>query len=206
MYKAFVNESALDIEKAKLPTKYPEYKALMNEYHDGILLYEIMSDKVWNKAMIDTTGLKAFYQDHKSNYVWGKRVDAVVYETLNQTVAQQVYDLHKKGLDSDSISSVVNKDSELNLRVRKNKFEVEKTSYLNNQNLTGGLNQPFMFEDKYYVVHVIEQLMPMQKELMEAKGIITSDYQNHLEKEWLEELEKKHSIKVNKEVLYSVGK
>lgn len=206
MYKSFVNETALEIEKAKLPTKYPEYKALMNEYHDGILLYEIMSDKVWNKAMIDTTGLKAYYQDNKSKYMWGKRVDAIVYETLNETTANQVYELDKKGLDSDSISKIVNKDSELNLRVRKSKFEVEKTSYLNNQSLAGGLNKPYKFEDKYYVVHVKEQLMPMQKELMEAKGIITSDYQNHLEKEWLQELETKHNIKVNKDVLYSVGK
>ena len=206
MFIAYQNEATLEIEKSKLAKKYPEYKALMSEYHDGILLYEIMSDKVWNKAMSDTTGLKNFFEANRSNYTWGKRVDAVVYETISPEVAQKVADLLKKGLTSDSITSIINKDSELNLRVRKNKFEVEKTNFLSNQNLEKGINSPYKFEDKNYVVFVNEVIEPAQKELSEAKGLITSDYQNHLEKEWLNELENKHSIKINEEVLYSIGK
>lgn len=206
MFIAYQNEATLEIEKSKLAKKYPEYKALMSEYHDGILLYEIMSDKVWNKAMSDTTGLKNFFEANRSNYTWGKRIDAVVYETISPEVAQKVADLLKKGLTSDSITSIINKDSELNLRVRKNKFEVEKTNFLSNQNLEKGINSPYKFEDKNYVVFVNEVIEPAQKELSEAKGLITSDYQNHLEKEWLNELENKHSIKINEEVLYSIGK
>lgn len=205
-YKAWQNEVVLDLEKSKLEGKYPEYKALMNEYHDGILLYEIMSDEVWNKAMSDTTGLKNFYEANKSNYIWGKRADAVVYETISSKIAQEVEALLKKGLSSDSISSIVNKDSELNLRVRTNKFEIEKTNYLNNQPLTVGVNKPYSFEGKYYVVNVKEMIDSSQKELNEAKGLITSDYQNYLEKEWMTSLEQKHSIKVYDTVLYSLGK
>src|SRR5690606_3247240 len=61
LFADWTNETALELEKSKLLTKYPEYKALMDEYHDGILLYEVMSDKVWNKAMSDTSGLEAYY-------------------------------------------------------------------------------------------------------------------------------------------------
>lgn len=205
-YKNWQNETILEIEKSKLDKKYPEYKALMNEYHDGILLYEIMSDEVWNKAMSDTTGLKNFYENNKANYQWGKRLDAKVFETVSSTVADNVHSLLQKGLSSDSISSIINKESELNLRVRSNKFEVEKTNYLTNQSLVKGINKPYSFEGKFYVVDVKEVTAPTQKELNEAKGLITSDYQNHLEKEWLKSLETKHSIKVNNEVLYSIGK
>lgn len=200
------NETVLDLEKSKLDKKYPEYKALMNEYHDGILLYEIMSDKVWNKAMSDTTGLKNFYEENKSNYMWGKRLDAVVYEANSPEVAEQVSQLLSKGFSSDSITAIVNKNSELNLRVRTNKFEVEKTPYLTDRNLAKGVNKAFSYESKTYVVDVKSEMPTSQKELNEAKGIITSDYQNFLEKEWLKELEGKHSVKINETVLYSLGK
>lgn len=205
-YKAWQDEVVLELEKSKLTAKYPEYKALMNEYHDGILLYEIMSDEVWNKAMSDTTGLKNFYEANKGNYIWGKRTDAVIYETISSKVAEQVEALLKKGLTSDSISSIINKESELNLRVRSNKFEVEKTNYLANQPLKVGINKPYSFEGKFYVVDVKEMIDSSQKELNDAKGLITSDYQNYLEKEWLKNLEAKHTIKVYDSVLYSLGK
>jgi len=205
-YDNWQSEAILELEKSKLDKKYPEYRALMNEYHDGILLYEIMSDEVWNKAMSDTTGLKEFYEDNKQNYQWGKRLNANVYETISSSIADNVHKLLQKGLTTDSISSIINKDSELNLRVRTNKFEVEKTNYLTNQMLNQGINKPYLFDGKYYVVDVKEVIPASQKELNEAKGLITSDYQNHLEKEWLKSLEHKHSVKVNNEVLYSIGK
>lgn len=200
------NETVLELEKSKLDKKYPEYKALMNEYHDGILLYEIMSDKVWNKAMSDTVGLKSFYENNKENYMWGKRLDAVVYETNSTEVASKVSELLAKGLTSDSIIVIINKDSELNLRVRSNKFEVEKTAYLAGQNLVNGVNKAYTYESKTYVVDVKSEIPSSQKELNEAKGIITSDYQNYLEKEWIKELESKHAVKVYDTVLYSLGK
>lgn len=205
LFAAWTDETALELEKSKLLTKYPEYKALMNEYHDGILLYEVMSDKVWNKAMSDTSGLEAFYEANKDNYMWGERVDAVVYETVSADVAKQVNDLVKKGIASDSIASLINKNTELNLRVRNSKFEVDKTSYLQGKTLNKGLNAPFEAEGKFYVVDVKEKMAPTQKKLSEAKGLITSDYQNYLEQEWLKELEKKHTVKINESVLYSLG-
>lgn len=205
LFAAWTDETALELEKSKLLTKYPEYKALMNEYHDGILLYEVMSDKVWNKAMSDTSGLEAFYEANKDNYMWGERVDAVVYETVSADVAKQVNDLVKKGIASDSIASLINKNTELNLRVRNSKFEVHKTSYLQGKTLNKGLNAPFEAEGKFYVVDVKEKMAPTQKKLSEAKGLITSDYQNYLEQEWLKELEKKHTVKINESVLYSLG-
>lgn len=205
-YPEWVKYSVIDLEKTNLPAKYPEYKALMNEYHDGILLYEIMSDKVWNKAMTDSTGLKAFYEANKSNYVWDKRYDAVIYESVSPDVAKQVYKLAKKNLSSDSITKVINANSELNLRVRSGKFELSKTPYLKDQPLKKGKNKPYSFDGKNYVVVLNEVIEAKNKEISEAKGLITSDYQAYLEKEWLKELEKKHKITVHEEVLYSLGK
>jgi len=205
--KTWEKETILAYEESKLAGKYPEYKALVTEYHDGILLYEIMTDKVWNKAMKDTVGLKAYFEQNRSKYMWGNRVDAVVYECSTQKIADQV----SKMIANDTINSkhvidVINKESELNLRVRTNKFDVEQTNFLKDKNLSVGVNKSYEMDGKFYVIKVKEKLAPMNKELNEAKGTVTSDYQSYLEKTWLEELAKKHKITINEATLYSLGK
>jgi peptidyl-prolyl cis-trans isomerase SurA len=206
-YVKWEKEVVLGYEESKLQEKYPDFKALMNEYHDGIILYEIMTDKVWDKAMKDTVGLKTFFKENRTNYVWGNRVDAVVYECANKQIAENVFKLIKNDtINSKNVLDIINKDSELNLRVRTNKFDKEQTLYLKDKNLTKGVNAPYEFDGKFYVLKVSDLLPPAQKELNEAKGAITSDYQNYLELKWLEELAKKHPITINKTVLYSLGK
>lgn len=209
-YEEWEKKTILGYEESKLADKYPAYKALVTEYHDGILLYEIMSDMVWNKAMKDTTGLKEYHAKNSSQYTWNKRFDADVFECNTKAVADEVYGmLTSDGADTLKISEIVekiNKDSELNTRHRNNKFDVEKTNYIENQNLKKGVNPVYKFNDKYYVVRVANILAPTEKEFSEAKGAVTSDYQNYLEEKWLEELSSKHKIVVNTEVLYNLGK
>lgn len=206
-YAAWQNSEILAYEEGKLDSKYPEFRALMQEYHDGILLYEIMSDKVWNKAIKDTSGLKSFFEGNNSNYTWGKRYDAYIYECLNEDIAKKVATMLKSDtISSRTVINAINKDSELNLRVRTGKFEAESTPYLKGQDLKKGVNQAYTFEGKYYIVKVQETLEPMPKTITEAKGAATSDYQNYLEKEWLAEIAKKHPIVIHEQVLYSLGK
>lgn len=206
-FKNWEKEAILGYEETKLEGKYPDFKALITEYHDGILLYEVMSDKVWNKAMKDTVGLKEYFEQNRSKYMWGNRLDAIVYECLNQQIADQVTKMIKNDtINSKHVLDMINKESELNLRVRTNKFDTEQTAFLKDQNLNIGINKSYSFDGKVYVVKVNEKLAPKNKEFSEAKGATTSDYQNYLEKTWLEELNKKHAVKIYDTVLYSVGK
>ena len=207
LYKRWEKEAILSYEETKLPQKHSEFKALLNEYHDGIILYEIMSDKVWNKAMRDTVGLKAYFEVNRSKYTWSKRVDAMVYECSNKQIADEVFKMIQNDtINSKHVIDKINKDSELNLRVKTNKYEIANTSFLKGKNWEKGVNKPYELDGKIYVIKVAEVLEPGLKELSEAKGAITSDYQNYLEKTWLEELSKKYPIKLNLEVLYSLGK
>lgn len=205
-YANFQKAEILAYEERQLDNKYPEFKALMKEYHDGILLYEVMTDKVWNKAIKDTAGLRVYFNANYNKYVWGERANAYVYECTSKEVAAKVATLLKSDtISSKTIIGIINKDSELNLRVRTGKFETATTSYLKNQVIKKGVNPVYQFENKFYVVKVDELLPAGPKLLSEAKGAATSDYQTYLEKQWLEEIAKKHPIIVNKQVLYSLG-
>lgn len=206
LYKVWEKQAILAYEETQLERKYPDFKALMQEYHDGILLYEVMSDKVWNKASKDTTGLREFYKGNMAKYQWKERTNAVVYECLNQDIAKKVHKMIQNDtINSKHVLDKINAESELNLRVRTNKFEISETSFLKNQNLKKGINGPYEVDGKVYVVKVEEMLPAGTKTFEEAKGAITADYQNYLEKAWLEELAKKHPIKIYDSVLYTVG-
>lgn len=207
LYAQWEKNQILAYEEALLPAKYPAYKALLQEYHDGIILYEIMQDQVWNKAVKDTAGLRAYFMENRNKYAWSERLDATVYECKDEHIAVQVYGML---VTSDTVSSkevleLINKDSELNLKVRMNKFEVNQTPYLQNRNFTKGLNPVYSNEGKWYVVKVSEVLAPGPKAYNEAKGLATSDYQAYLEKKWLEALRLKHKIVINEDVLYQIG-
>jgi peptidyl-prolyl cis-trans isomerase SurA len=207
LYQQWEKNQVLAYEEALLPAKYPAYKALVQEYHDGIILYEIMQDQVWNKAVKDTAGLRAFFMENRSKYAWTNRIDATVYECKDEFIAVQVYGMlvQSDTVNSKAVLDVINKDSELNLKVRMNKFEVAQTPYLQNRNFTPGLNPVYSMDGKWYVVKVAALLPPAPKEYTEAKGLATSDYQAFLEKKWLEALRLKHKIVINEDVLYQIG-
>lgn len=206
LYTNWEKQRIISYEESRLEMKYPAFKALMGEYHDGIILYEIMSDMVWNKAIIDTIGLKSFYNSNKANYMWDKRYDALIYECYTEKIANQVYQLAKNDtVNSRHILEIINKESELNLRVKTNKFELNKNPFLTKNSLTIGLNKPYEIDGKFYVIKINEILEPIAKDLNEAKGIVTSDYQTYLETDWLNNLKNKYPIVIHKDILYSLG-
>lgn len=210
-YKLWEDEAILDYEETKLAGKYPAYKALITEYHDGILLYEVMSDKVWNLAMKDTTGLKEFHGQNKEKYTWGKRVDADIFECNSQENATDLVKLLVISADTLSTQTavrMVNESSALNVKHKRGKYDIAKTKSLAGSpyTLKKGMNETYQLDGKFYVVRVTESIPAGLKEFDEAKGAITSDYQNYLEVEWLKEIEKKHKVIINKEELYSIGK
>src|SRR5690606_30855646 len=95
MYDNFVETSLIDYEKANLENKYIDYKMLVREYRDGILLFQLMDEKVWSKAIEDTTGLKAFFEANRENYKWDTRANATIISAANKEVLTKAQDMLK---------------------------------------------------------------------------------------------------------------
>jgi peptidyl-prolyl cis-trans isomerase SurA len=114
-YKEFVDETLISFEDENLESKYPEFRNLLKEYRDGILLFDLTDQKVWSKAVKDTTGLKAFYEKNKNNYLWDERAEVTTYKCANDKVAKEVRGMLMKNKTEKEIVDAINKSSQLNV-------------------------------------------------------------------------------------------
>ena len=205
MYNDWVKEIALAFEETKLDSLYPDFRNLMQEYRDGILLFELTDKKVWSKAVKDTTGLHEFYEKNKSNYMWGVRVEATIYTCSDVAVAKEVRKLMKKIDDDDTLMVRINKSSQLNLQVKSGKFAKGDNEIIDMFKWIPGISAD-MNHDKQIVFVNIKKVIPSTtKNLDEAKGLITADYQNQLEKEWITSLRTKYKVTIYPEVVNSIA-
>ncbi len=203
-YKFYVDGEITAYEESQLETKYPEFAALMKEYEEGILLFEITEQEVWGKAQKDSAGLAQFYEAHKNEFMWKDRVEAEIYRCDNAKTAKLVRKLVKKNKTPKEIMDKVNADSKLKVSRESGKFERDSREFL--AEVKKGVSKPIKSGENYYVVSVLREMPAGPKLLNEARGPIIAKYQEQLEEEWIKELKSKYTVKVNKDVLYTLIK
>lgn len=205
LYDTWTGDELVAYEDSQLENEYPEFKALMKEYRDGILLFDLTDKKVWSKAVKDTAGLRAFYEEHKTQYMHPERFDLVLYTCKDEATAKAVKAEVVKGkLSDEELQKKYNQDSQLNLKIEKGIFNKEEQEALQKMDMSKKLTDNVSHNGQVIFAKVNKIMAPAPKTLAEAKGPVTSDYQTALEKEWLEQLRKKFNITVNKDVLYSI--
>jgi len=204
MYVDFLNENLIKWENSHLEQKYPEFKALMSEYRDGILLFDLTDQKVWTKAVKDTIGLKEFYEKNKSNYMWDTRVDASIYTLKKKANVEKVKNFIKSGLTETDILKEINTDSLKVLNIESGKFSKHENKLLDGIAWVPGFSKDFTSDSTTVFVYIRKVLTPETKALNEARGLITADYQNYLEKEWIVTLRDKYPVIVDKEILAKI--
>ncbi len=198
LYTNYVQESVYSYEENHLEEKYFDYKMLVKEYRDGILLFDLMKKDVWDKAQQDTSGLQDYYNNNKANYQWKERIEATIYTLRRKDDKDELLGLIKNKTPNDTIQKIFDVKSPLALRIKEGKYEQNSSSIIRKIDWNKSRN---IIEEKdaIIIVETKEKLAPTQKEFNEAKGLIVSDYQNVVEKKWLEQLAKQHPIKVNDE-------
>lgn len=204
MYKGFVSKEVLQYQKDHLEEKEPDFRYLMQEYHDGILLFNLTQQKVWDKAVQDTTGLKAYYEAHKSEHVWSDRVQANIYECNSKTAYKQTRKLLKKGVADVEISQQVNEKNPLSLVIKHSKFERGENAQVDAVEWKPGTYTVKTADGKYYLIKISEFVPAAPKAFKEVKGVMTGKYQDELEKQWIEDLKSRYPVSVNEPVLNSI--
>jgi peptidyl-prolyl cis-trans isomerase SurA len=205
LFKKYSEEEALKYEEGLLESKYPDFKNLMQEYHDGILLFDLTDKKVWTKAVTDTVGLDKFHKANETKYMWKDRVKVYTYICLDEKTKKAAMKLAKAGKSGDEIIAKANKKITGSLVITENKYEKADPQGAKFWEQKGVVDAPM--DGNAYKFYVVAGMVgPEPKALKDARGIITSDYQTYLEKEWLASLRAKYPVTVNQEVVNSLFK
>ncbi len=208
LYDAFVQEKVFEYEDAHLEDKYPEFKNLMQEYHDGILLFEMMEQQVWKKAMEDTLSLQNYYEQHKDDYMWGDRVNAMVVTLSRGENLDKVRKLVEEENDVTALRERIREDSIRYVNVRSHYYQ--KGDKVNVDSMEWEVDNmeviPSTVDKSIEIIKILEVRAPEHKTLKEAKGLVTSAYQEKLEKQWIEELKVKYPVCINDKLLKKIKK
>lgn len=206
LYESFADEKVMSYADEHLEERYPEFKSLVKEYSDGIMLFDLMDLEVWNKAVKDTTGLKEFHERNAAKYMWNDRVYATLVTVNRPESLPRVMSLIESGTPMDSLRTFITRDSIPSTFVRKGFFQKGDNQFVDQTEWKEGVvNQiPSTVDQSTVVVCIREVRKPEQKTLKEAKGLVTSDYQVELEEKWVESLRKKYPVKIDQKVLEKV--
>ncbi len=206
LFKGFEDQCCLDYMDSRLESDYPEFNELVQEYHDGILLFNLTDEMVWSKAVKDTTGLQNFFESNRDNYMWGDRVEATVYKIRDKDMAEKAkYIISSRENDGD-IAKAFENDSITSVRIEPDIYQKGDNKYVDQVDWVMGLSAPVTsdVEDLTVYVKIRKVLPPQQKELSDARGLVTADYQNFLEEQWLNELKSKYEVTVNDAILEKI--
>lgn len=202
-------QQVLDKKREEMVATDKELAFLIQEYHDGLLLIELSTQKVWDKGSKDVEGLKNFFKKNKKKYVWDEpRFKGMTIRTREESDLNAVKK-SVKGLDfadwNEKLRTTFNADSVLRIRVEKGVFKkgdnaiIDKYEFKNADANVREL-KGYPYTGSY------GKMLKKPEEYTDVKELVISDYQEFLEKAWVEELRKKYSVEVYDDVLKTVNK
>jgi peptidyl-prolyl cis-trans isomerase SurA len=192
-YNAYVEAKLVDLLEQQIIQKTPEYKWLLKEYYEGILLFDIMEKEVWNKASEDSVGQRNYFNENSAAFKADERVNAVLYSSTTEDHTKALMPYLEKN-DTAKVRELV---ASYKIREESGAYEKEDRMVLSKIEW-----KPGVYTEKnnnlFYVIKVTGILPPGNKTFDEARPEVISDYQTYLEKKWVAQLKKKYPVKVNK--------
>ncbi|HYF70553.1 MAG TPA: peptidylprolyl isomerase [Ohtaekwangia sp.] len=191
-YHNFIDKSILESIEREIVAKHPEYRYLLNEYYEGILLFEIMEKEVWTKASEDSIGQQQYYASHADKYKAGDRVKAAFYSADNVDVLDPLKGLLETG-DQQKIQEYIVRNK---IRSESGYYKKEDKAFLETLPWENGIYSAENNE-MFYLAWLKAVLPPGQMSFEEARPAVVSDYQTHLENNWIAKLRSKYPVKIN---------
>lgn len=206
LYAKFVDEQLAAYYNDHLEGEFPEFAAVMDEYRDGLLLFDLMEKEIWERSKTDTLGLRNFYDVNKAKYQWKNRVDVVLVSSVNQDMVKKAQKMLKDKATPESIKEKLNTKEKVNVMASAGTFEEGNDALPKSLKFKEGISDVFKDGDYYYVAKINKVLPAGAKTLDEAKGRVINDYQQYLEENWVKELKGEFTVKVNRDVFEKVKK
>jgi len=213
---AWVNDLCVNYQNTHLEEKSVEFRDIYQEYREGILMFNRMQEKVWDKANNDSVGLVEYFKKHNKEYTWNDRFHVEAYYCVDEKMMKQVFKQVKKGIPADSLKRMhtSNGRGRLDFDYRIGKYQSTDTflfpqkkvlyNIFNTPEYRTAKNKVFkmgLVGNDYVVLKVREFLPAGLKSLDETRGPVASKYQEELEVLWLNELEAKYPVDINQSTI-----
>ncbi len=203
-YQKYLDEQLTSYYTDNLEKEFPDFSNVMDEYRDGLLLFDLMEKEIWDRSKTDTIGLKNFYESQKSLYQWKTRMDVIIASSTDMDVIKKAQKLMKKNVAPEKIKEQLNTKDKVTVMTNVGVFEEGNDALPKNLKQVEGLSE-IMKDGDYYFVTMVNKVIPAgAKTLEECKGKAINDYQQHLEQNWVAELKKEFTIKTFPEVFEKV--
>jgi peptidyl-prolyl cis-trans isomerase SurA len=204
-----VSDHLISYENSVLEKKYPEFRYLMNEFHDGMLLFEISGKNVWNRVSNDSSGLRGYYEEHKNNWLSRRGIEAKIYMIKYSDGGQLLSEAFKKYSQKPDLDDILlkkfNKKNDTVLFIKEGIWfkgddpEIDKTEWMSG-------SHSFTSEGFPSVILIKRVIEPSPLKFDDVQGEVMTGYQEYLESEWIRQLNKKYSVKIDNLVLDEVKK
>lgn len=206
-YQDFIDDMVLEYYKNHLEEENQDFANTLQEYKDGLLLFDLLQKKIWTKAEKDTVGLQQFYNKHINNYKWKKRIKAEIASCTRKEKCEIVKNLLQSDTPIEKIKDTVNEGATIHVLFTSGIYEINDTKLPKNMEIKKGVSDVITEAKNDFKVVKIDKVLPETiKKLNETRGKVISDYQEFLEKEWIQNLHKKYSVTKNKKQIKKLKK
>lgn len=209
LFKMYQNTTLNDMQQAELEKSNVEYRNLVHEYRDGILLFDLMDKNVWSKASKDTTGLMEFYTTNKAKYKWQPGFEGTVYQSVSEVDLNKLKAALDSGVEvADAVGKINTPQNPSQITQESGRFEASRFPVSIEAFKEGAASTVFRNEDGTYSMVFAHKVFTQasDKTLDEARGFAVADYQDYLEKKWNQDLKEKYPVKVEQKALNSIIK
>tara|TARA_B100000900_G_scaffold413770_1_gene438549 strand:+ start:5296 stop:7239 length:1944 start_codon:yes stop_codon:yes gene_type:complete len=200
LFNVVSNDNIIAYEDSQLESKYPDFKNLVREYREGILLFDLTQEEVWDKAAKDSAGIYNHYQTIKNNFTWDDRISYKLWVAYNEKDAKKIARWVAKD-KSEKLNEFLTSNDALAVAVSEGTAQQKDDEVFQTLWYTKpGIHGPTAYNEGFAVLQTIDFLPAGPKALNEVKGLVIASYQNELEAEWVASLQEKFEVIINESV------
>jgi peptidyl-prolyl cis-trans isomerase SurA len=206
-YESYLDQELAQYYDDNLEKEFPDFSAVMDEYRDGLLLFDLMEKEIWTKSKTDSIGLQSFYDKNLKNYQWKNRLDVTILSSTKLDIIKKAQKYLKNDKSVDFIKEKLNiKDGAVNIMSKVGVFEEGNEALPKNLQFETGISEILKDGEYYFVTKVNATLPAGPKELDQCRGKAINDYQQYLEENWVKDLKNEFKVEVNQTVFESIKK
>lgn len=210
LYNTFIDDQLLKYEETQLENRYPEFKSLMREYEEGILLFEATKLEVWDKASQDSVGLVKFHAQNPGRYTWGPRANITTYRIgMSFEADANAIREYARRHSAEAVKEKFNTDEAIKVVTEESVTEKIRNAELSAVGWEAGSLTGLRRNEQSRSISFIKidaTIPDTNKTLDEARGYVIADYQDYLESQWVKDLRAKYAVKMNERVFKSLIK